>query len=89
MTAKGAGADTPHGQGEIALQASGLGWTLLKPTFFAQNFATYSGDSIRRESAFYYPAGEGRTAFVECGTLLPLLPRFWRIRPRMRDEATN
>jgi uncharacterized protein YbjT (DUF2867 family) len=65
MTAKGAGADTPHGQGEIALQASGLGWTLLKPTFFAQNFATYSGDSIRRESAFYYPAGEGRTAFVD------------------------
>jgi uncharacterized protein YbjT (DUF2867 family) len=65
MTAKGAGADTPHGQGEAALQASGLGWTLLRPTFFAQNFATYSGESIRREGAFYYPAGDGRAAFVD------------------------
>ncbi len=41
MTAKGAGDDTPHGQGEAALKASGLGWTLLQPTFFSQNFATY------------------------------------------------
>lgn len=65
MTAKGAGEETPHGQGEAALKASGLGWTLLRPTFFAQNFATYSGDTIRRESAFYYPAGDGRTAFVD------------------------
>lgn len=65
MTAKGAGEDTPHGQGEAALKSSGLSWTILRPTFFAQNFATYSGDSIRREGAFYYPAGEGRTAFVD------------------------
>ncbi len=65
MTSKGAGEDAPHGQGELALKASGLGWTLLRPTFFAQNFATYSGDTIRRDGAFYYPAGEGRTAFVD------------------------
>jgi uncharacterized protein YbjT (DUF2867 family) len=65
MTAKGAGEDTPHGQGEAALEASGLGWTLLRPTFFAQNFASYSGDTIRRDGAFYYPAGDGRTAFVD------------------------
>lgn len=65
MTAKGAGEDTPHGQGEAALVASGLGWTMLRPTFFAQNFATYSADTIRREAAFYYPAGDGRTAFVD------------------------
>lgn len=65
MTAKGAGEDTPHGQGEATLKASGLGWTLLRPTFFAQNFATYSGETIRREGAFYYPAGEGRAAFVD------------------------
>jgi uncharacterized protein YbjT (DUF2867 family) len=65
MTAKGAGDDTPHGQGEAALKASGLRWTLLRPTFFAQNFATYSGESIRRDGAFYYPAGDGRAAFVD------------------------
>jgi uncharacterized protein YbjT (DUF2867 family) len=65
MTAKGAGPDTPHGRGEAALEASGLSHTLLRPTFFSQNFATYSGDSIRRDSAFYYPAGEGRAAFVD------------------------
>ena len=65
MTAKGAGEDTPHGQGEAALKASGLGWTLLRPTFFAQNFATYSGDTIKRDGAFYYPAGDGRAAFVD------------------------
>ena len=65
MTAKGAGEDTAHGQGEAALQASGLGWTLLRPTFFAQNFLTYSGDSIRRDGVFQYPAGDGRAAFVD------------------------
>lgn len=65
MTAKGAGPETPHGQGEAALRASGLSWTLLQPTFFMQNFATYSGETIRRDGAFYYPAGDGRAAFVD------------------------
>ena len=65
MTAKGAGEDTPHGQGEAALLASGLRWTVLQPTFFAQNFATYAAATIRNEDTFYYPAGEGKTAFVD------------------------
>lgn len=65
MTAKGGAADTPHGQGELVLKASGLGWTILRPTFFMQNFSTYAAESIRRENAFYYPAGDGRTAFVD------------------------
>ena len=52
-------------RGEAALRASGLAWTLLQPTFFMQNFATYSGETIRREGALYYPAGDGRAAWVD------------------------
>lgn len=65
MTAKGAGPDTPHAEGEAALRASGLSWTVLQPTFFMQNLSTYSGETIRRDGAFYLPAGDGRAAFVD------------------------
>lgn len=65
MTAMGATEDTPHGQGEARLRESGLPWTVLRPRFFAQNFITYSGESIRRDHAFYYPAGAGRTAYID------------------------
>jgi uncharacterized protein YbjT (DUF2867 family) len=59
------GPETPHGEGEGALGASSLGWTLLQPTLFIQNFATYSREIIWRDGACAYPAGGGRTAFVD------------------------
>ena len=42
---------------EKHIEASGLGWTFLRPSGFMQNFVNYMGDSIRKESAFYTATG--------------------------------
>jgi len=53
-----------HGVGERQVRESGLGWTILRPTFFMDNLITYQGDAIRNTGAFYGAAGDGRTAYV-------------------------
>ncbi|MCC7479320.1 SDR family oxidoreductase [bacterium] len=53
-----------HGQADQLLKDSGLSWTILKLTFFMQNFLGMAG-SIREQGAFYAPAGEGRAAFID------------------------
>ncbi|WP_097459101.1 SDR family oxidoreductase [Mangrovitalea sediminis] len=72
VRSSGAGADpaSPYSllrlNGEIdrLVQASGLSWTLIRPSTFMQNFATYYSDMIRGGS-LYLPQGEGKTAFVD------------------------
>jgi len=55
----------PHHRVESHLRKSSLGWTILRPGFFAQNF----GDAYRRDivedGRIYVPAAEGRVAFVD------------------------
>lgn len=63
-----AGADTnrivPHHRIERHLVASGLGWTILRPGFFAQNLAgPYRHDLLR--GVLTVPAAEGRVAFLD------------------------
>ncbi len=65
MTAMGVPEESPHGQVEVALKGSGVAWTILHPSFFAKNFATYVRDSILEHGAFYYPAGDGRVAYID------------------------
>jgi len=64
-----AGADTnrivPHHRVETHLRASGLGWTILRPGFFAQNFGDAYRLDITEENRVYVPAGDGRVAFVD------------------------
>ena len=67
LSAKGIEANpgAPLRRLELALQSSGLAWTLLRPTFFAQNMATFQADFLRREGQIVLPAGDGATAFVD------------------------
>ncbi len=65
LSAMGVPDDSPHGQSEAAVKGSGLDWTILRPSFFAQNFVTYVRDSILTEDAFYYPAGDGRIGYID------------------------
>lgn len=64
-----AGAETnrivPHHRIETHLTSSGIGWTLLRPGFFAQNLATAYRTDIREDDRLYVPAGDGRVAFVD------------------------
>jgi uncharacterized protein YbjT (DUF2867 family) len=43
--------------------------TILRPGFFAQNFATYSRREIEQQGVLFFPSGAGRTPFVDVGDL--------------------
>jgi uncharacterized protein YbjT (DUF2867 family) len=53
-----------HGQGERALEDSGLPFTMLRPNGFFQNFLS-SAASIQARSAFHAPAGDMRYSAVD------------------------
>ncbi|MFF8913609.1 NAD(P)H-binding protein [Streptomyces sp. NPDC015032] len=55
----------PHLEGEIAVRASGVPWTILRPGWFAQNFSegVFRDGVIGGELAL--PAGDGAAAFVD------------------------
>lgn len=59
----------PHARIEEWLRASGLGWTFLRASFFAQNLVTVHGQQIRDTDELIMPAGRGRTAFVDAHDL--------------------
>ncbi len=54
-----------HTQVEAKLQASGLGYTILRPNGFMQNIVTYNAESIRAGNAFYAAMGEARVSLVD------------------------
>ena len=65
------GADQPaiifakwHAEGEKALLASGLKWTLLRPGSFMSN-ALFSVETIKSQGAFYDSQGEGKYAPID------------------------
>lgn len=56
--------DSAHRRIELAIEASGLAYVHLRPSFFAENFIEFYGGPIRSEGAIYLPAGKGKTGFV-------------------------
>lgn len=55
----------PHHKVEGYLKASGLRYSLLRPSFFMQNLSTTHRDDIRRRHQLLLPAGHARTSFVD------------------------
>jgi len=55
----------PHWRVEQDLRASAMGWTFLRPAFFAQNLENAYRADIRDRDAIRVPAGRGRTSFVD------------------------
>lgn len=55
----------PHHRIEQHLMASSIGWTMLRPGFFAQNLATAYRTDIHNDDRLHVPAGDGRVAFVD------------------------
>lgn len=53
-----------HAQSDEALKASGIGWTILQPTSFAQNILG-SLPTIKSDGAIYGCAGDGKTPFID------------------------
>lgn len=54
-----------HRQAEKIIEASGIPYTFLRPNGFMQNFLNYYGQSIKTQSAFYLPAGDGKLGLVD------------------------
>lgn len=55
----------PHWRVEQDLRASPLGWTFLRPAYFAQNLETAHRAGIRDHDEIRASAGRGRTSFVD------------------------
>ena len=54
-----------HRAVEKYIEASGLGWTFLRPNGFMQNVVTYMGETIRSQSAICSPAGNAAASHVD------------------------
>jgi uncharacterized protein YbjT (DUF2867 family) len=63
------GADTnplvPHHRVERHLRRSRLSWTILRPSFFAQNLADAYRQDIVHDDRILLPAADGRAAFID------------------------
>lgn len=66
MTALGVNADDaiPYRQAELALEASGTPFVILRPNWFADNFQTFWKPGIDH-GQIAVPAGEGKTSFID------------------------
>ncbi|WP_019588764.1 SDR family oxidoreductase [Deinococcus apachensis] len=56
--------ENPLREVERHIEASGLAWTFLRPSWFMQNYATMNADMIRG-GTLYEPSGDARTSFVD------------------------
>lgn len=54
----------PYRQVELALQASGTPFVILRPNWFADNFHTYWKQGVR-QGLIAVPAGQGRSSFID------------------------
>lgn len=57
--------DNPLREVERHLEASGLQYTLLRPSWFMQNYSTTHAQSIRTQGKVHEPAGDGKTGFID------------------------
>ncbi len=74
LSAQSAGLSPPrsfgifHRRAEQTLEASGLPYTILRPTFFLQSLLLFAPD-IAKKGKFVAPAGRGRIAMVDIGDI--------------------
>ncbi len=54
-----------HTNMEKMLKEKGFDLTILRPSFFAQNFKNYEWENITERKIVYVPAGQGKAAFVD------------------------
>jgi uncharacterized protein YbjT (DUF2867 family) len=54
-----------HFAAEKEIQASGIAWTMLRPTFFMQNYITYYGADPTKDADVYLPRGQGKATLID------------------------
>jgi uncharacterized protein YbjT (DUF2867 family) len=58
-----------HREAELALEDSGIPYTLVRPTFFMQNYLAFGAGTITSEDAFYLPHGDGAISSIDVGDI--------------------
>jgi len=58
-----------HTKMEQKLKHDGFDYTVLRPTFFSQNFKNYEGDNINQRDILFMPAGNGTAAFIDADNI--------------------
>ena len=56
---------SPLNRTESFVKNCGCDWTILRPGWFMQNFFEWIGFTIPTDDAFYLPAGDSKTAFID------------------------
>ena len=54
-----------HARSERALEASGLAFTILRPTFFMQNWVAFYSHAVKAGQPIYVNAGAGKLAWID------------------------
>jgi uncharacterized protein YbjT (DUF2867 family) len=54
-----------HRAAEKAIEASGIAFTFVRPNGFMQNYANFSGSTIKTQNAFYLPMGDGKVSHID------------------------
>jgi len=54
-----------HKGAEKAIKDSGIAWTMLRPTFFAENFVNFYGVDPKKDSTVYLPHGNAKVVWVD------------------------
>lgn len=73
LRSSGMGADNPqaislgrqHRKVELALESSGLAYSIIRPNSFMQNYINFTGETIRAGNAIYLPMGNGRISLID------------------------
>lgn len=80
----------PHYAVERAIEASGLGYTLLRAAFFSQNLCrdiTTHAVDIAKHDQIYIPAGKGVTSFIDSRDVAELALKVMKEPAEHRNKA--
>jgi uncharacterized protein YbjT (DUF2867 family) len=77
MSAMGANADdnAPLRRAEIELEKSGLGYNIVRPNWFMQNFNTFWLQGIREQGKILLPAGTAKVSFIDARDIAAVAAR--------------
>lgn len=59
-----------HGIAEEHVEAAGIPWAVLQPTFYQDNLINFAGEGIRVRGEFYGASGPGRTSYVSSADIV-------------------
>ena len=76
-----------HRPVEKAIEASGLGWTFLRPNSYMQNIVTFMKPTIQSDSMFYSASGGARISHVDARDIAAVAAQALTAPDRHRGRA--